>query len=1099
MFIQSKRNITFLNSLRENSKFPFVAFGQNGNIISFNEEASNLLGIKKLEDNLFELFSESSAKIFSELIEDAYQKGKTVSKDCLVSLMNESTFSSNITANTFKEDNETFIFCFFKLNDLKLGLSGKTKVRSNFNDLPNLINDKNLLEVLYELNSTYPFTFIGKEKILSKINLSEDLFWIKNTDGKFVVANQSLSKIIGLTNSQLEGKDFNSYIPSYIKSFLSSIENYILETLNLIVIEGVSIFNSSSIEGTETIFSPVIDSENKIIAIIGIVQKLKQSNQENLKSSWLSSDINFLQELNDPICFIDKNGIIRHQSKEFCKLFSVNKNDFRNFRINEALPENVAQKIEEFIISPLENISTDISKGIKEIEKGELKFNLKLNKIIDNDNQLFGIWAFIEKVKTVDDFTLIINNRGRMFDLIIQGNPEPIFIYDTENLRFIEVNEAALALYGYSKNEFMQMDLTDLYTADDIQTLLESSSASTTFGKFTGPFKQKRKNGSFVYVEISKLSFRYNDKDAHFNIIKDVTEKLDNEKKNQIFKSTFDNTDDLVFITDESGFISYINSSVEKTLGASISQYEGTSFPALFKDEDRGNVNASIFQSNIKEPISLKASLKRNEEEFLESIIKATPILDFNSNIDSFTIILKIYKDQSQEISDNLGKSLTGDPTPQKDTDKSATLSQPILTNLFHEILTPINVILGFVQELKESIMNPSIEQKEAIDFINQNRTRLLSTMNSIIEFTGLSQGNLELKFQNVQITELIDYVQEEIKDLSKTRGIEFSYGKISSSLVFETDKEKFKSLISAMTKIIIQLAKSKKIYLSAYQKDESSFIISLRDNYSNISQSLFNSLFSLFSSEETFQIKDSSISKISIKLVKTLLKLLKGEFKILEQSKDKNDLGFVFPILLSNFVDQFENPIKVEIEENQKIDKLKEESLEIEHQPLAISEDEQIFEENEYEPERIIPLSEHKISRHIKKYSDYVDLSALNCLYIEDQIDSQILFKVQLKELREIKFAVSFEEALPLLDSNHFDFIVMDINLQGEYNGLDALKIIHKMPGYENIPIIAVTAYVLPGDKEKFIATGFTDFISKPIFREKMIEALKKIFLMQE
>jgi CheY-like chemotaxis protein len=102
------------------------------------------------------------------------------------------------------------------------------------------------------------------------------------------------------------------------------------------------------------------------------------------------------------------------------------------------------------------------------------------------------------------------------------------------------------------------------------------------------------------------------------------------------------------------------------------------------------------------------------------------------------------------------------------------------------------------------------------------------------------------------------------------------------------------------------------------------------------------------------------------------------------------------------------------------------------------------------------------------------------------------------MKELKEIKFAVGFEEALPLLDNEIFDFIVMDINLQGEYNGLDALKIIQKMPGYENIPIIAATAYVLPGDKEKFIAAGFNDFISKPIFREKMVEALKKIFSMQ-
>ena len=71
-----------------------------------------------------------------------------------------------------------------------------------------------------------------------------------------------------------------------------------------------------------------------------------------------------------------------------------------------------------------------------------------------------------------------------------------------------------------------------------------------------------------------------------------------------------------------------------------------------------------------------------------------------------------------------------------------------------------------------------------------------------------------------------------------------------------------------------------------------------------------------------------------------------------------------------------------------------------------------------------------------------------------------------------------------------------MDINLQGEYNGLDALKIIKTMPAFSSIPIIAVTAYVLPGNKKKFIAAGFDDFISKPIFKEKMMESLEKIFL---
>ncbi len=93
------------------------------------------------------------------------------------------------------------------------------------------------------------------------------------------------------------------------------------------------------------------------------------------------------------------------------------------------------------------------------------------------------------------------------------------------------------------------------------------------------------------------------------------------------------------------------------------------------------------------------------------------------------------------------------------------------------------------------------------------------------------------------------------------------------------------------------------------------------------------------------------------------------------------------------------------------------------------------------------------------------------------------------------MEFAESFEKALPFIKNTKFDFIVMDINLQGEYNGLDALRIIKKLPGYKDIPIIAVTAYALPGDKDRFIASGFNSFISKPVLRENLTHVLKDIF----
>ena len=104
----------------------------------------------------------------------------------------------------------------------------------------------------------------------------------------------------------------------------------------------------------------------------------------------------------------------------------------------------------------------------------------------------------------------------------------------------------------------------------------------------------------------------------------------------------------------------------------------------------------------------------------------------------------------------------------------------------------------------------------------------------------------------------------------------------------------------------------------------------------------------------------------------------------------------------------------------------------------------------------------------------------------------------MQMSDLKEINFAVSLEQAIPLLNSKVFDFIVVDINLQGDYNGVDILKIIRTMQDYENVPVIAVTAYLFPANKELYIQAGFSDFISKPILRENLINSLEKILIPQ-
>jgi CheY-like chemotaxis protein len=87
---------------------------------------------------------------------------------------------------------------------------------------------------------------------------------------------------------------------------------------------------------------------------------------------------------------------------------------------------------------------------------------------------------------------------------------------------------------------------------------------------------------------------------------------------------------------------------------------------------------------------------------------------------------------------------------------------------------------------------------------------------------------------------------------------------------------------------------------------------------------------------------------------------------------------------------------------------------------------------------------------------------------------------------------AVNGEDAVTKAENEVFDLIVMDIELPG-MDGVDATKLIKSKPGYENTPAIALTAYAMKGDRERFLAEGFNEYISKPVNLDDFMKILKE------
>jgi PAS domain S-box-containing protein len=1109
MSSELKINHDLFGLLNEIINSPFMLMDNMGNVLSFNKEANLLFHFEKGDNNIYDELDDPSCEIVNGMIENLFSDAVPIVQLTNLRLKSGWEIRGEILLKIYKEQNENYILFSLKKSEITAPLALSEITMWNM-DLGEIIYNAEVLKAVEEIRQNFPFSLIGKETFRRKIDKLEEPFWIEDIKGNYFIANSSLSKHTGVKIHQMEGRQINSFLIPILGSLYESINNYIKASGNSIIIKGVTFKGMDNSDFNETIKYPLFDSEHNCMASVGITQKIVKKKEE----------LPLILELFPfPAAHINKKEELCRFNSQFELLLNKDQNTLLNKNYRDFFSGELVKQLIDFQEGD-KNKSKLLFRGKFDNDRGNSKsFNVYLSKLFSKVYEPEGFLIFIEEDSSNYDFENLINRRGTMFEILIQNNPEPIFIYDTENLGFLEVNNAALNLYGYTKEEFLQMDFTDLYTPEDIQTLLDSSNTPDKLGKFTGPYRHKTKNGTSVFVEISKFEFRFNDKDANFNIVRDVTQRLETEKKNQLYKSAFDNSQSLLFITDNTGFITFVNNVVLDVLGFSKADIENNSFASLVRNEDRSTITSSIFQTHMPDSVSLNMDLKRADGSFIPAELTATPILNYKGEIDSFTIIGKI----EQEV---IVKEVIKEVEVEKPVDDSGKHSpaysskvnnEDFLSSMFHEILTPINVIIGFVQELTDNASNLTPEQKEAAGIINQNRTTLLNTMNSIMEYSNMGKDIYELKTQDISITEIIDFLQKDIEELSSISGVDFAYGKISSSLRFASDKPKFQHLISLLLRVITQLTKEKKIYFSAYQADQDNFVVSIKDSYSSVSDYLMDNLKLLFGDSEVGKGKDFGISRLTLRLAKMLLKLLNGKFEVLSKG-DKADYGFIFPLSFIIVSEIKEEPIPyIEKEGKQivipeEIPDLKKDTTQdkpkiteggFEEVPSSrIILNKYTFDEPEIEKPEPVKFDEELINlekeiREIKpfKQSEKLDLTMLSCLYLEDQVDSQILFKVQMKELKAIKFAVSFEEAMPLLDNEQFDFIVIDINLQGEYNGLDALKIIRKMPAYMKTPIVAVTAYVLPGDKEKFIAAGFHDFISKPIFREKMVDSLERIF----
>ena len=365
---------------------------------------------------------------------------------------------------------------------------------------------------------------------------------------------------------------------------------------------------------------------------------------------------------------------------------------------------------------------------------------------------------------------------------------------------------------------------------------------------------------------------------------------------------------------------------------------------------------------------------------------------------------------------------------------ESDRLKSAFLANMSHEIRTPMNGILGFADLLKKPNLT-NTQQQDYIRIIEKSGTRMLNIINSIVSISKIESGSMELDIKESNINEQIEYIHTFFKPEAESKGFQLLF---KNALAFEdsfihTDREKLFAVLTNLVKNAIKYTESGTIELG-YTKKDKYLEFYVADTGVGIDDDRQEAIFERFIQADISDKKALQGAGLGLSISKAYVEMLGGTLWV----TSKKGKGSIFYFTLP-----YNAAITAEIE---------------------------------------ITNSAENVDS---------DPKGLKILIVEDDEISFILIKLILKEgSREILHAKSGPEAIELCRNNpDIDLILMDIKIP-VLNGYEATRQIREFNS--DVIIIAQTAYGLTDDREKAMAAGCNEHLSKPLTKKKIFSMIQ-------
>ena len=373
--------------------------------------------------------------------------------------------------------------------------------------------------------------------------------------------------------------------------------------------------------------------------------------------------------------------------------------------------------------------------------------------------------------------------------------------------------------------------------------------------------------------------------------------------------------------------------------------------------------------------------------------------------------------------------------------EESDKLKDAFLANMSHEIRTPMNAILGFAELLSEEDITTDI-RKEYIGIICENGKSLLTILDDIMDTAKLESQQIEINKSDCLVNQilnelLVSFNDNVVRDPDKILDLKLTTPANTQNLKIKTDSYRLKQVMFNLISNAIKFTDKGYVEFGYRIIDDRKLLqFFVKDTGVGISEEDQHQIFSRFKQVESEGFKNTRGAGLGLAICKSLAELLEGNMQVESQEGEGSTFFLTIP---------FEAAGRYEAQE---VKSGQTSSFKWNDKKIMIVED----EESNY--------------RYLK-YS--LEITGVTIDRAHNGMQAIEIFKK---------------------DADYYDLILMDIHLP-VMNGYDATQMIKELRA--DIPVIAQTAFAMPGEKEKCREAGCDGYLSKPIARKALLQMINE------